>query len=185
VRRTVLLSGDDQANVNAVAAAMGIAEGHGDLLPEAKVAYVRRLVKSGEKVLMVGDGTNDAPALSSATVGIALASGGGGITAEAADAVIWPTTRPAWPTRSRSAPDPASRAAEHLGRARPERRGDGGGQPGLHSADHRRGAAGGIDVAVILMMRCGTAARRPPRRPTPSCSSLRPAARFILILASP
>jgi heavy metal translocating P-type ATPase len=88
VRRTVLLSGDDQANVNAVAAAMGIAEGHGDLLPEAKVAYVRRLVKSGEKVLMVGDGTNDAPALSSATVGIALASGGGGITAEAADAVI-------------------------------------------------------------------------------------------------
>jgi heavy metal translocating P-type ATPase len=88
VRRTVLLSGDDQANVNAVAAAMGIDEAHGDLLPEAKVAYVHRLVKSGEKVLMVGDGTNDAPALSSATVGIALASGGGGITAEAADAVI-------------------------------------------------------------------------------------------------
>jgi heavy metal translocating P-type ATPase len=88
VRRTVLLSGDDQANVDAVGAAMGIAEAHGDLLPEAKVAYVHRLVKAGEKVLMVGDGTNDAPALSSATVGIALASGGGGITAEAADAVI-------------------------------------------------------------------------------------------------
>ena len=88
VRRTVLLSGDEQANVDAVAAAMGIAEAHGDLLPEAKVAYVHRLVKSGEKVLMVGDGTNDAPALSSATVGIALAAGGGGITAEAADAVI-------------------------------------------------------------------------------------------------
>jgi P-type E1-E2 ATPase len=52
------------------------------------VAFVHRLTKSGEKVLMMGDGTNDAPALSSATVGIALASGGGGVTAEAADAVI-------------------------------------------------------------------------------------------------
>ena len=88
IRRTVLLSGDDQASVDAVAAAVGIAEAHGDLLPEAKVAHVRRLVKAGERVLMVGDGTNDAPALSSATVGVALASGGGGITAEAADAVI-------------------------------------------------------------------------------------------------
>src|SRR6185369_3631221 len=55
---------------------------------EAKVAVVHRLVKSGEPVVMTGDGTNDAPALSTATVGVALASGGGGVTAEAADAVI-------------------------------------------------------------------------------------------------
>ena len=88
LRRVVLLSGDDQANTDAVARAIGIEEAHGELLPEDKVAHVRRLVKAGEKVLMVGDGTNDAPALSSATVGIALASGGGGITAEAADAVL-------------------------------------------------------------------------------------------------
>ena len=88
LRRVVLLSGDDQANTDAVARAMGIAEAHGELLPEDKVAHVRRLVGNGEKVLMVGDGTNDAPALSSATVGVALASGGGGITAEAADAVL-------------------------------------------------------------------------------------------------
>jgi heavy metal translocating P-type ATPase len=88
LRRVVLLSGDDRANTDAVARAMGIGEAHGELLPEDKVAQVRRLAKSGEKVLMVGDGTNDAPALSSATVGVALASGGGGITAEAADAVL-------------------------------------------------------------------------------------------------
>jgi P-type E1-E2 ATPase len=49
---------------------------------------VRALVASGESVLMVGDGTNDAPALSAATVGVALAGHGGGITAEAADVVI-------------------------------------------------------------------------------------------------
>jgi heavy metal translocating P-type ATPase len=88
IRRVVLLSGDDRANTDAVAGAIGIEEAHGELLPEDKVAHVRRLAKAGEKVLMVGDGTNDAPALSSATVGVALASGGGGITAEAADAVL-------------------------------------------------------------------------------------------------
>ena len=88
VRRMLLLSGDDQANASAVGRAVGIEEVHGRLLPADKVAFVRRLVAEGEQVLMVGDGTNDAPALSSATVGIALASGGGGIAAEAADAVI-------------------------------------------------------------------------------------------------
>jgi heavy metal translocating P-type ATPase len=88
VSRIVLLSGDDQANATAVGRAVGIDEAHGDLLPGAKVAYVQRLMKEGQRVLMVGDGTNDAPALSTATVGIALASGGGGISTEAADAVI-------------------------------------------------------------------------------------------------
>ncbi len=88
IRRTLLLSGDDQVNTVAVGRAVGVDEAHGDLLPGEKVAFIQRLVKEGERVLMVGDGTNDAPALSSATVGVALASGGGGITAEAADAVL-------------------------------------------------------------------------------------------------
>jgi heavy metal translocating P-type ATPase len=88
IHRVLLLSGDDQVNANAVGRGVGMDEAHGDLLPEAKVAYVQRLIKEGERVLMVGDGTNDAPALSTATVGIALAAGGGGISAEAADAVI-------------------------------------------------------------------------------------------------
>jgi heavy metal translocating P-type ATPase len=86
--RIVLLSGDDQANATAVARAVGIEEARGDLLPEEKVAHVQRIMKEGARVVMVGDGTNDAPALSTATVGIALAAGGGGISAEAADAVI-------------------------------------------------------------------------------------------------
>ncbi|MGZ8491837.1 MAG: heavy metal translocating P-type ATPase [Gemmatirosa sp.] len=88
VRRTVLLSGDHADNVGQVAAALGLSDARGDLLPEDKVAAVRALVAGGEHVLMVGDGTNDAPALSSATVGVALAAHGGGITAEAADVVV-------------------------------------------------------------------------------------------------
>lgn len=86
--RILLLSGDQSANVHAVAEQLGIREAAGDLLPEQKVMVVRDLVDAGEDVLMIGDGTNDAPALSAATVGIALASQSGGITAEAADVVI-------------------------------------------------------------------------------------------------
>ncbi len=83
-----LLSGDKPENVAKVAAAVGIKEFAGDLSPEDKVNRVRALEASGHRVLMVGDGTNDAPALSSATVGVALAGHGGGVVTEAADVVL-------------------------------------------------------------------------------------------------
>ncbi|HEU4721432.1 MAG TPA: heavy metal translocating P-type ATPase [Gemmatimonadaceae bacterium] len=88
VRRCVLLSGDSVAHTSAVAMRIGVTEARGGLSPSDKVAAVESMVREGERVLMVGDGTNDAPALSAATVGIALAGHGGGITAEAADVVI-------------------------------------------------------------------------------------------------
>ena len=88
VKRFLLLSGDQVSNVRAVADEVGIEEAAGDLLPEQKVNVVRDLIETGARVMMIGDGTNDAPALSTATVGVALASQGGGITAEAADVVI-------------------------------------------------------------------------------------------------
>jgi heavy metal translocating P-type ATPase len=88
VTRTVMLSGDHTANVALVAQELGITDARGDLLPEHKVSIVKEFQAKGEQVVMIGDGTNDAPALSTAEVGIALAGHGGGITAEAADIVL-------------------------------------------------------------------------------------------------
>lgn len=84
----ILLTGDHQVNANKVAAAVGIVDVRSDLTPADKVTAVKELTARHNEVLMVGDGTNDAPALSAAAVGIALAGHGGGVTAEAADIVI-------------------------------------------------------------------------------------------------
>jgi heavy metal translocating P-type ATPase len=88
VRRTVLLSGDHDATTRAVAERVGITEVRGELLPPDKVAEIERIRREGDVVMMVGDGTNDAPALAAADVGVALAGHGGGIATEAADVIL-------------------------------------------------------------------------------------------------
>jgi heavy metal translocating P-type ATPase len=88
ILRMVLLTGDHAANGAAVGSAVGISEVHSDLTPEDKVRIVEELTTTRGHVMMVGDGTNDAPALSSASIGVALAGHGGGVAAEAADVVI-------------------------------------------------------------------------------------------------
>ena len=88
ISRAILLSGDRTVNAKAAAAELQISDAVGDLLPQDKVGYVARMVKLGHHVMMVGDGANDAPALSAATVGLAIAATGGGISAEAADVVL-------------------------------------------------------------------------------------------------
>ncbi|HEY7682617.1 MAG TPA: heavy metal translocating P-type ATPase [Gemmatimonadales bacterium] len=87
-RRVILVTGDHLGHARAVANDAGIREVRADLLPADKVRVVEELERKGERVLMVGDGTNDAPALTRASVGVAIAAHGGGITAEAADAVV-------------------------------------------------------------------------------------------------
>src|ERR1043166_1697868 len=65
VRRVILLSGDHAPNARAMAERAGIHEVRGDLLPEEKASIVRQFEQDGEVVMMVGDGINDAPRLSS------------------------------------------------------------------------------------------------------------------------
>ncbi|MCL1125615.1 heavy metal translocating P-type ATPase [Shewanella surugensis] len=73
--RVVLLSGDNEKTVQAVAKQVGIDEVVAQVLPEEKQQHIIRLQAEGEVVAMVGDGINDAPALVSADVGIAIGSG--------------------------------------------------------------------------------------------------------------
>ena len=85
--RTLLLSGDRQDSAGEAAGLLGIDTGIGDLLPAQKAGYLEQLRRDGEVVLMVGDGINDAPALSAADIGCAVA-GGTDIAIETSDLVL-------------------------------------------------------------------------------------------------
>lgn len=86
--RPVILSGDDQATVDAIARELDVAEAHGDLLPDEKLAQIQTLERDLGPVAMVGDGINDAPALAVANVGIAMGQGGSDITIENSDVTL-------------------------------------------------------------------------------------------------
>ena len=73
--RVVLLTGDNPLTAQAVADSIGITEVIAGVLPEQKQQHIKALQQQGHRVAMVGDGINDAPALMSADVGIAMGSG--------------------------------------------------------------------------------------------------------------
>ncbi len=91
IERVVMLTGDSEASARAVARELGspgIDEVHAGLLPGDKVAAVRDLRARGARVLMVGDGVNDAPALAAADVGVAMGSAGTDVALETADIAL-------------------------------------------------------------------------------------------------
>ncbi|MFE5584634.1 heavy metal translocating P-type ATPase [Kitasatospora sp. NPDC056531] len=87
-RAPVLLTGDNPRAAAAAAAEVGIAEVRAGLLPQGKVAAVREQEADGRRVLVIGDGVNDAPALAAAHTGIAMGRAGSDLALETADAVI-------------------------------------------------------------------------------------------------
>ena len=85
---TVLLTGDNRKTADYFAKQIGISEVRAELLPEEKVQNVEALREAGRKVCMIGDGVNDAPALKTADVGVAMGSMGSDIAVEAADIAL-------------------------------------------------------------------------------------------------
>jgi Cd2+/Zn2+-exporting ATPase len=88
VSSIVILTGDHQRVARAVAQRVGADEVRSGLLPAEKVLELRRLMNAGHRLAMVGDGVNDAPALATADVGIAMGGAGTDVALEVADVVL-------------------------------------------------------------------------------------------------
>ena len=88
IRKMIMLTGDNQKVGDAIAKQVGIAEAWGGLLPEQKVDAIKKLVEQENKVAMVGDGVNDAPAMAKSTVGIAMGAAGSDVALETADIAL-------------------------------------------------------------------------------------------------
>lgn len=86
--KVVMLTGDNLATANAIGAKVGIDQIQAEMLPEAKLKVVEQLASNGERVGMVGDGVNDAPAIAKSTVGFAMGAAGTDTAIETADVAL-------------------------------------------------------------------------------------------------
>jgi Cd2+/Zn2+-exporting ATPase len=88
IKRMIMLTGDNQKVADAVAKEIGLTDAWGSMLPEEKVDAIKKLRQEEDKVAMVGDGVNDAPAMANSTVGIAMGAAGSDVALETADIAL-------------------------------------------------------------------------------------------------
>ena len=88
LNRIVMLTGDNSRTATALARRVGIEDVQAELMPDEKLSVVKQLKEEGEVVAMVGDGINDAPALATADVGIAMGAAGTDVALETADVAL-------------------------------------------------------------------------------------------------
>jgi Cd2+/Zn2+-exporting ATPase len=88
VRELIMVTGDNEGTAKNISAQAGMTRYYADLLPEQKVDVVKRMKQEGYKIAMVGDGMNDAPALATADLGIAMGGAGTDTAMETADIVL-------------------------------------------------------------------------------------------------
>ncbi|MEQ6377671.1 cation-translocating P-type ATPase [Bacillaceae bacterium S4-13-56] len=88
IQKTIMLTGDNPRTAATVTEETGVDEYRADLLPEDKVTAIKELQEQGYTVAMIGDGINDAPALATADVGVAMGAAGTDVAMETADLVL-------------------------------------------------------------------------------------------------
>lgn len=88
IKEIVMLTGDNKETAQAIAGEAGIGSVHAGMLPEDKTTIIQKLQEQGHEVAMVGDGINDAPALATADIGIAMGAAGTDVAIETADIAL-------------------------------------------------------------------------------------------------
>lgn len=88
IKKIIMLTGDNKHTAELVANQLQLDEFYAELLPQHKVDYVKKLKEEGQMVAMAGDGINDAPAIATADIGLAMGEGGTDVSMETADLVL-------------------------------------------------------------------------------------------------